>query len=525
MASKQSAKRAAAEKMAEIEKEMVSKKSNSGKTLRVAAIAPRSRVKSETESDSEQEIVVKKSGSKRQRATAAAAAAPSTSSANVAEKTTKKKTTKAEQAQSERKKVRVEPESDSDSGASTSRDKVPLLEQSLEIYAPRARKPVDQFDAVVLRQGSRQKFDVQITRGKGIKIEDIPSISYEVEKSGLDDLKTLHRIMYSRIGNVENVKDNIQNFSGFAFDKDTKPFRMTRTALTKLTMTKLRCLSQMLCLPKEGKIADYVERILQFLLKPTDTGLAARESRPERKGAHAKSYKEAASTDEAGPSRPKKRSTKAVETTPEGSAEEAEEEAKKPKKGKDTKKTKKVDEEDIKNGQEEVQAEDKTSKKTAKLPKKQIVYADIETPPSSSQPKETSGRKQNNSKKADEDLLKAAEIAEKQERIEKELREEEDRIEEMETDGETEVEEEVEMKKEPEQEEVPEPEVADKKNKVRGLPTDEELKVCIKAILDKANLEEITMKTLCQQVYEHYPGHDLSMKKDFIKYTVKSLIS
>jgi protein DEK len=41
--------------------------------------------------------------------------------------------------------------------------------------------------------------------------------------------------------------------------------------------------------------------------------------------------------------------------------------------------------------------------------------------------------------------------------------------------------------------------------------------------LEGANLEEITMKTVCKQVYAHYPEFDLAHKKDFIKTTVKSV--
>lgn len=52
---------------------------------------------------------------------------------------------------------------------------------------------------------------------------------------------------------------------------------------------------------------------------------------------------------------------------------------------------------------------------------------------------------------------------------------------------------------------------------------DDEIKKYVKEILDKANLEEITMKTVCKQVYAKYPQFDLSHKKDFIKTTVKSV--
>jgi len=56
-------------------------------------------------------------------------------------------------------------------------------------------------------------------------------------------------------------------------------------------------------------------------------------------------------------------------------------------------------------------------------------------------------------------------------------------------------------------------------------PTDEDIKTYVKSLLEGANLELITMKKVCQDVYAHYPDFDLAHKKDFIKTTVKNLIS
>lgn len=60
---------------------------------------------------------------------------------------------------------------------------------------------------------------------------------------------------------------------------------------------------------------------------------------------------------------------------------------------------------------------------------------------------------------------------------------------------------------------------------IRVYLQDEEIKKYVKQILEGANLEEITMKTVCKQVYSHYPDFDLAHKKDFIKATVKSVIN
>lgn len=71
--------------------------------------------------------------------------------------------------------------------------------------------------------------------------------------------------------------------------------------------------------------------------------------------------------------------------------------------------------------------------------------------------------------------------------------------------------------------------IGDAKTKLSHFPffyyQDDDIKKYVKEILDKANLEEITMKTVCKQVYAKFPQFDLSHKKDFIKTTVKSLIS
>ncbi|XP_048363735.1 protein DEK [Sphaerodactylus townsendi] len=56
-------------------------------------------------------------------------------------------------------------------------------------------------------------------------------------------------------------------------------------------------------------------------------------------------------------------------------------------------------------------------------------------------------------------------------------------------------------------------------------PTDEELKETVKKLLADANLEEVTMKQICKKVYENYPTYDLTDRKEFIKETVKELIS
>ncbi|XP_020630668.1 protein DEK-like [Orbicella faveolata] len=56
-------------------------------------------------------------------------------------------------------------------------------------------------------------------------------------------------------------------------------------------------------------------------------------------------------------------------------------------------------------------------------------------------------------------------------------------------------------------------------------PTNNELEKIVKDLLDGADLEQVTMKSVCKQVYDMFPEHDLTSRKDFIKDTVRKVIS
>uniref|UniRef100_A0A8D3E3J5 DEK proto-oncogene n=1 Tax=Scophthalmus maximus TaxID=52904 RepID=A0A8D3E3J5_SCOMX len=55
---------------------------------------------------------------------------------------------------------------------------------------------------------------------------------------------------------------------------------------------------------------------------------------------------------------------------------------------------------------------------------------------------------------------------------------------------------------------------------IKKSPSDEQLKETVQSLLKEADLEEMTMKQICQRVFDTFPDHDLTSKKDFIKQTV-----
>lgn len=50
------------------------------------------------------------------------------------------------------------------------------------------------------------------------------------------------------------------------------------------------------------------------------------------------------------------------------------------------------------------------------------------------------------------------------------------------------------------------------------------MKKTIKDIIDKANLDKVTMKKVIQDVYAQYPDHNLNDQKNLIKKFVKELL-
>jgi hypothetical protein len=66
---------------------------------------------------------------------------------------------------------------------------------------------------------------------------------------------------------------------------------------------------------------------------------------------------------------------------------------------------------------------------------------------------------------------------------------------------------------------------AEKEAEENVEPSEEEIRKTIEGIIDGANLDNITMKTVVKDVHAKYPGVDLTNKKNFIKGVVKELLS
>ncbi|XP_036930233.1 protein DEK [Acanthopagrus latus] len=402
------------------------------------------------------------------------------------------------------------------------------------IEGKRAKKTVERLDF----QAPKQKEKLKIGDGSGDKLGDIPRTGYQITKMKPADLKLLHAILFDRPGKIATIKKNLRLFNGFPFDADSEQYTKKREKLLKssnFTNTKLKVVCGVLDLEKKGTHTDLVDRILTFLVAPKNSGkrLPVKKKRKSKKkltgdDSNAKTKKKSKPKPRSSSSSPKKSKTgsKSKAIVMDSSSDEDD------------------DEEDEKAGAsaeaEGSDTEDRPSEKEEDQSDKSEESADEEEEDEES-PKSKSGRGKLASKKSaavKRQRTPAKKTGPPKKRSKKEASDE------SESDADSD--------EKPQKKKSAKPAAKTKKadsssnsnsknntntaedssdddepliKMVKKAPTDEQLKETVKSLLKEANLEEMTMKQICQRVFDTYPDHDLSIKKDYIKQTVKSLIT
>ncbi|XP_046578055.1 protein DEK-like [Haliotis rubra] len=376
-----------------------------------------------------------------------------------------------------RKKVEKEEEDDEEE------EELPLglLERPVVIESGKREKKKVERLAMTMTFAPQHRKKVDVPEGSGAKLGECPRIEYKIAHLKADDLKPLHRIVFGKKGTSQEVKKNLRQFCGFSFSKEDKEYDKRVSIIGKLTLPVLKTICEVLDLERSGVKDDVVQRVMDFLMNPSDSGRKVPE--PKKRGRASKErrdkgVKRKRAEKKEGKKKKKKTSKEDVESENDEDEDEDDEEPEENDKDEDDDADEDGDAEEEEESEEEV-----PKKKKAKL----------ETP---RKPKEEKREKKENDKK--EKKEKAAKKAEKKESKKKKVEEESD-----EDDSEDET-------------------LGSKKT---GPPNNDELRDVVKKILDGANLEEVTMKTVVKQVYAKYPDFDLSDKKEFIKNTVKQLIS
>ncbi|XP_057312844.1 protein DEK-like [Hydractinia symbiolongicarpus] len=362
---------------------------------------------------------------------------------------------------------------DEDEGES-SEEELGSLEKPVEILSrKRERKSTERFTLNTPEAKTHPEDELDFTKGPGVKLGDIPFVNYSLNKEVAEDLKTLHKILYPRMCKVNMLKKNIRAFCGFPFDKDTAHYKKVEGIANRLFSTGLKYILGVLGLEKKGDKEQMKERLLEFLVKPEDLG----RKLPEKKRKKSTSKEKKKKSKVAKSSRPKEKHDQYVSSASDSDSDDEDEK------------------EDGNDEEEKEAAKSKTPKKKSESPKKKPGSEKKPAKPKSNADSE----KKKDAKKKKPTAVKIP-VPKKKKSIEKK--------------ADT-------KRKADDDSEDDEPLVKKSKNE----PTDSEIKTVVSDILKDADLEEITMKTVCRQVYDHFPDFDLTPRKDFIKNTVKEIIS
>ncbi|KAL9980328.1 hypothetical protein ACROYT_G008899 [Oculina patagonica] len=325
--------------------------------------------------------------------------------------------------------------------------------------------------------------------GKGESLGSIERTNYEIGRCNAGELKPLHKLLYGRDGRVLEIKKNIRKFNGFAFEKDSKEYESKKLGVERFTNDGLKRLCEIFDLEKKGNRSDLLEKVMDFLMSPKSSGRPAPQ--PKAKKAEKKKRKRT-KKDSSKSKTPSSKSKKTSETVESGDDADEEDEEDEVEEEEPPKKKKKVETTPKKVESSPKKAKEKQVKEKGK---------DKEKSKEKTKSKKT-GEKAKSPKKRDPVPVKITALKKASPKKKTPKKEKPAPVEDSSSDEEP----------------------LAKKSK-KQPPTNSELEKIVKDLLDGADLEQVTMKSVCKQVYDMFPEHDLTSRKDFIKETVRKVIS
>ncbi|KAL2084531.1 hypothetical protein ACEWY4_020049 [Coilia grayii] len=421
------------------------------------------------------------------------------------------------------------------------------------IEGKREKKKVERLVQSV--QLGKPKERLKIESGDGDKLGEIARINHNIGKMKAPLLKPLHKILFDRPGAAASMKKNLRLFSGFPFKEDSDPYSKKMKMLSKYTNTMLKTICQVLDIERSGKQSVLIERIMAFLMHPVNTGKPVpvkKKKKKKRKNTAADGGQKTSKVSKSPKKAKVEGKSKAIVTDSssdddddddnedgKAASRETKSSSAPESRKKDTDDSSDEDEEEVDHDDDDDDDDDDDEEEEApksKSPAKKKPAVSKKTTASKKTAKPTPARKKPASKKtAKEEESDASDKSDSDESDNQDG-----------SDFEKSIKKPAAKKKQVKP--APKTKKADssshkaaKKRQVlqdsddssdddtplikmiKKPPTNDQIKTTVQDLLKEANLEEVTMKQLCQKVYDAYPEFDLTSRKDYIKQTVKSV--
>ncbi|XP_059424289.1 protein DEK-like [Carassius carassius] len=428
----------------------------------------------------------------------------------------------------DKKKKKKSPSDDTEEDESEepkrkSRSKPKLFEPEI-LEGKREKKIIQRLD---LMSKPKEKPKIEST-GTGDKLGDIVRINHSIGKLKAPLLKPLHKIVYDRPGTASTLRKNLRLFNGFPFGEESDLYNKKMEKVKRLHKEQLRTICQTLDLERSGTQIVLSERIMKFLAHPTNSGrpILKKKKKSTKDGKREKSSSKSKKQQkkvESGKSKPiVTDSSSDDDDDDDDNDEEVKENSKDTeksvtvsKKNKDSGDESSDKEEDDEDDDDDAPEED--SKKEEKIPQKKKSSTTKSTKKSEKSEQSASDESDQDVHDEDKNAKKTKKPAAKRKAPAKPV----PKTKKADSSSNRGKEKANEIKDESESSEDDVPLI----KMIKKPPTEEQLKEAIKNLLKDANLEEVTMKQITRQVYDKYPDFDLTSRKEFIKETVKGLVS
>ncbi|XP_030839441.1 protein DEK [Strongylocentrotus purpuratus] len=407
-----------------------------------------------------------------------------------------------------------EGEEEEEEEESSSDEELPLgsVEAPVQIMTgKRDRKKVERLVMKETPKTPEKKFVVPV--GKGVQIGDIPIVAHFLEKTKSQDLKPLHKFLFGKmVRDPRENKRNIRQFSGFEFSKEDPDYTKREALLVKFTMEGIKEICTILDVEKKGNKDVIMERIMEFCLNPQPSGrklprkvssLQVYFIERRRRNAPSRSFytfsiivwilgkKKSKSKGT------KKKKTKAKKQKGEGkkgggdaSTETEEDGDTTMDDGTEGDAEGEDGDTSMTEGESKPKKKKKTPKTTTPKPKKDSAKTKTKSPKKIAVKTPSKQTKKSSPVKSPKKAPQKTPQKRNHDVVDDDSSDEEPLM-----------------------------------KKIKAPPSDKQIKETVKEILEGANLEEVTMKMVCRKVYDIYPQHPLQHKKDFIKSTVREIIS
>ncbi|XP_073703441.1 protein DEK isoform X1 [Garra rufa] len=435
------------------------------------------------------------------------------------------------------------------------RSKPKLFEPEI-LEGKREKKIIQRLD---LMSKPKEKPKIEST-GKGAKLGDIARINHSIGKLKAPLLKPLHKIVYDRPGTVwfsfrthlthkwpkvcyyrfvkcclmflqaSSLRKNLRLFNGFSFGEDSDLYSKKMEKVKRLHKEQLRTICLTLDLERSGTQVVLSERIMRFLIRPTNSGkpVLKKKKKTAKDGKREKSSSKSKKPQkkvESGKSKP-------IVTDSSSDDDDDDDDDEGKENSKDTEKSATV-------SQDNKDGEDKSSDKEEEDDDEEEEEDDDDAPEEDSKEEEKSTQKKKSS---------TTKSTKKSEKSEQSASDESDQ--DVHEDKNAKKTKKPAAKRKAPAKPIPKTKKADSSSNrgkkkaskskdesessdddqplikmIKKPPTEEQLEAAIKDLLKNANLEEVTMKQITRKVYDKYPDFDLTSRKEFIKETVKGLIS